>query len=152
MCTHNNNKTLSFCKIMKANRMCFLLSQSVDLSAKLCILGLQIWKHIKPEGAFTPDANKLNKLRYSRVVGRLNILSFLTSFAREIRFISAWNLLHSRVKFTTQQSSIVVLDFLPPLVITSLLEQAPDWLTQREYPPKLRFFNWKRPKRSIRAA
>ncbi len=37
-------------------------------------------------------------------------------------------------------SSIVVWDFLPPLVITSLLEQAPDWLTRREYPPKFRFF------------
>ncbi len=43
----------------------------------------------------------------------------------------------------------------PPLVITSLLEQAPDWLTRREYTPKFRFFNLrgsKRPKRSIRAA
>ncbi len=29
----------------------------------------------------------------------------------------------------------------PPLVMTSLLEQAPDWLTRREYPPKFRFFN-----------
>ncbi len=57
--------------------------------------------------------------------------------------------------------------FCPPLlyripsaryvVITSLLEQAPDWLTRREYPPKFRFFNsrdsrGKCPKRSIRAA
>ncbi len=35
VCTHNNNKTLHFCKIMKANRMRFLLSRSVNLSAKL---------------------------------------------------------------------------------------------------------------------
>ncbi len=48
-----------------------------------------------------------------------------------------------RVPHTTMinLSSIVVRDFLPPLVITSLLEQAPDWLTRREYPPKFRFFN-----------
>ncbi len=47
-------------------------------------------------------------------------------------------------------SSIVVSDFLPPLVMTSLLEQAPDWFG--EYPPTFRFFNsrkW-RVKRSIR--
>ncbi len=54
--------------------------------------------------------------------------------------------------------------FCPPLlfripsaryvVITSLLEQAPDWLTRREFSPKFRFFNSResRPKRSIRAA
>ncbi len=42
---------------------------------------------------------------------------------------------------TITLSSIVVWDFLPPLVMTSLLEQDPDWLTRREYPPKFRFFN-----------
>ncbi len=42
---------------------------------------------------------------------------------------------------TITLSSIVVSDFLPPLVMTSLPEQAPDWLTRREYPPKFRFFN-----------
>ncbi len=36
---------------------------------------------------------------------------------------------------------LIVSDFLPPLVITSLLEQAPDWLTGHKYPPKFRFFN-----------
>ncbi len=41
---------------------------------------------------------------------------------------------------TITLSTIVVSDFLPPLVMTSLLEQAPDWLTRREYPPKFRFF------------
>ncbi len=39
--------------------------------------------------AFTPDATCANKSRYLRVVGRLNILSLLASFAREIRFIRA---------------------------------------------------------------
>ncbi len=29
VCTHNNNKTLHFCKIMKANRMRFLPFQSL---------------------------------------------------------------------------------------------------------------------------
>ncbi len=33
LCTHNNNKT-RFCEIMKANRMCFLPSRSVNLSVK----------------------------------------------------------------------------------------------------------------------
>ncbi len=39
-CTHNN-KILCFCKIMKANRMCFLPSRSVSLSAKLQNFALQ---------------------------------------------------------------------------------------------------------------
>ncbi len=43
----------------------------------------------KSKGAFTPDVNEVNKSRYSRIVGRLNILSLLASFAREIRFIHA---------------------------------------------------------------
>ncbi len=34
--------------------------------------------------AFTPDATCANKLCYSRVVGGLNILSLLASFARDI--------------------------------------------------------------------
>ncbi len=124
------------------------------------------------KGVFTPDANEANKSCYSRVVGRLNILSLLASFAREIRAIRAWNSRNSRVKFTTKQtwirvmggasarqlqsrckmyscfckstkmyiyssgypqittitlSSIVVSDFLPPLAMTSLLEQS-SWL------------------------
>ncbi len=55
---------------------------------------------------------------------------------------------------TINLSSIVVSDFLPPLVMTSLLEQAPDWLTRCEYPPKFRFFNSREwcAKCSIRAA
>ncbi len=40
---------------------------------------------------------------------------------------------------TINLSSIVVSDFLPPLIITSLLEEAPDWLTWREY-PKVQIF------------
>ncbi len=115
------------------------------------------------------------KVRSRPEVGRLNILSLLASFAREIR---AWNSLHNRREYASWEgllpgssslvtkcipvfvkvqrciyssgyphtntitlSSIVVSDFLPPLVMTSLLEQAPDWLTRREYPPKFRFFN-----------
>ncbi len=41
----------------------------------------------EPKGVFTLDANEANKSRYSRVVGRLNILSLLASFAHEIRAI-----------------------------------------------------------------
>ncbi len=61
------------------------------------------------KGAFTPDANEANKSRYSRIVGRLNILSLLASFARKIRFIRVWNSRHSHVKFTTQQTRICIM-------------------------------------------
>ncbi len=50
---------------------------------------IQLFENLESEGAFTPDATCANKSRYSRVVGRLNILSLLASFAREIRFIRA---------------------------------------------------------------
>ncbi len=153
-----------------------------------------ILKRTSSKGAFTPDVNDANKSLYLREVGRLNILSLLASFPREIRTIHAWNSLHNRHEYASWEgllpgsssllakcipvfvkvrrciyssgyphtttitlSSIVVSDFLPPLVMTSLLEQAPDWLTRREYPPKFRFFNshdsrkW-HVKRSIRAA
>ncbi len=36
LCTRNNNKP-RFCEIMKANRMCFLPSRSVNLSVKYCV-------------------------------------------------------------------------------------------------------------------
>ncbi len=130
-----------------------------------------MWKFMDSQGAFTRDANDANKLRYSREVGRLNILSLFASFAREIHYTTDANTCHgrgfcrqlqSRCKMyscfckstkmyiyssgyphttTITLSSIVVWDFLPLLVMTSLLEQAPDWLTQREYPPNIRFFN-----------
>ncbi len=121
-----------------------------------------------PKGVFTPDANKL------REVGRLNILSLLASFATQqtwIRvmggasagssslvakcipvFVKVWRCIYSSGyphTTTIHLSSIVVWDFLPPLVITSLLEQAPDWLTRREYPPKFRFFNSRHSRRRI---
>ncbi len=38
---------------------------------------------MRAQGAFTPDANKS---RYLREVGRLNILSLLAPFAREIHY------------------------------------------------------------------
>ncbi len=47
----------------------------------------------------TQDANDANKSRYSREVGRLNILSLLASFARNLGFL--------RVKFTTQLTRFV---------------------------------------------
>ncbi len=71
-------------------------------------------RHCK--GAFTPDANE---------VLRANDLHV--------------NMLYPHTT-TINLSSIVVWDFLPLVVITSLLEQAPDWLPRREYPPKFRFF------------
>ncbi len=37
VCTHNNNKTLCFCKIMKANRMRFLPSRSLWTWARNCV-------------------------------------------------------------------------------------------------------------------
>ncbi len=52
--------------------------------------------HVLSKGAFTPDANEANKSRYSRVVGRLNILSLLASFAREIHYTTDVNTRHGR--------------------------------------------------------
>ncbi len=118
-----------------------------------------------------------NKSRYSREVGRLNILSFLLNshekfapfvlkFATQQTrihvmggasadssslvakcipvFVEVWRCIYSSGyphTTTITLSSIVVSDFLPPLVMTSLVEQAPDWLTRHEYLPKFRFFN-----------
>ncbi len=161
------------------------------LNSRKCKSALNQTDLCHTKGAFTPDANDANKLRYLRVVGRLNILSLIT---REIRFIRAWNSLQTRHQYASWEgllpgssslvaiffpvfvkvlrciyssgyshtttitlSSIVVSDFLPPLIMTSLLEQAPDWLMRREYPPKFWFFNsrdscYSLVKRSIRAA
>ncbi len=49
----------------------------------------QLWR-LQCEGAFTPDTNK------SREVGRLNILSLLASFAREIHYTTDANSRHGR--------------------------------------------------------
>ncbi len=100
------------------------------------------WRHragfvTDAKGAFTPDANQANKSRYSHVVGRVNILPWTASFARE-------NSLDNRREFASWEGILpgsfsVVAKWL--FVIMSLLEQAPDLLTWREYPPKFRFFN-----------
>ncbi len=77
-------------------------TKSVEFSGESQKL-VHIWQ-IFPwlsKGAFTPDANKANKSCYSRVVGRVKILSLLASFTREIHLIRAWNALHSRVKFAS---------------------------------------------------
>ena len=63
-----------------------------------------------------------------RLVCRLNILSLLASFAREILVIETFTR-----KFASWEG-LLRLRSLP--VITSLLEQAPDWLTRRVFPPK----------------
>ncbi len=63
--------------------------------------------------------------------------------------------LHSREKFTHENHYTTVLHCPQSSVITSLLEQAPDWLTRCEYTPKFRFLNLREShvkKRSIRAA
>ncbi len=65
--------------------------------------------------AFTPDATCANKSRYLRVVGRLNILSLLASFARQIHLIRAWKSLHNRCEFTSWEG---------------LLQQLPCWCLQ----------------------
>ncbi len=63
---------------------------------------LKIWARIHQtfdlttKGAFTPDANDANKSHYSREVGRLNILSLLASFTREIHYTTDVNLRHGR--------------------------------------------------------
>ncbi len=132
-----------------------------------CCFKQQLHKYSK--GVFTPDANKS---RYSREVGRLNILSLLTSFAWVIRGFTTKQTrirvmggasarqLQSRCKMYSCfcKSTKMYIQLRVPTynhnyfvlhccfgfsasVMTSLLEQAPDWLTRREYPPKFRFFN-----------
>ncbi len=54
-----------------------------------------VQRPVQPQNAFTPDANDANK---SREVWRLNKLSLLASFAREIRAIRAWNSLHQQTR------------------------------------------------------
>ncbi len=191
MCVRALNRNWADAKRERDVCACWTETEQTDGERKRCVhvLGKQdLARQYQrfSEGAFTPDANDANKSRYSREVGRLNILSLLASFARkkiapfarEICAIHAWNSLHNRCECASWEgllpgssslvakcipvfvkvrrciyssgyphtttitlSSIFVLDFLPPLVMTSLLEQAPDWLTRREYPPKFRFFN-----------
>ncbi len=66
------------------------------------------------------------------------VAKFIPVFVKVLRCIYSSGYSHTT---TITLSSIVVSDFLPPLVMTSLLEQAPDWFTRRKYPPKFRFFN-----------
>ncbi len=106
-------RVISFYRVMHAgSQLCFShLARSW--------LGFVSGPHTSlPQGAFTPDANKS---RYSHVVGRLNILSLLASFAREIRFIRAWNSLHNRCEFASWEgllpgSSSLVAKFIPVFV------------------------------------
>ncbi len=58
-----------------------LFKGGVLIYAEHCTLSLR-----NSKGAFTPDANDANKLRYSREVGHLNILSLLAPFTREIHY------------------------------------------------------------------
>ncbi len=97
---------------------------------------------------YTTDANS----RHGRglLPGSSSLVAkFIPVFVKSTEVVSY----SSRYSHTTtiNLSSIVFLDFLPPLVITSLLEQAPDWFMRCEYPPKFTFFNLrvKHPKRSI---
>ncbi len=62
--------------------------------------------------AFTPDATCANKSRYSRVVGTLEHFEFT-------RFIRTWHSLHSRVKFTSQETQIRVMGGASATVIST---------------------------------
>ncbi len=72
----------------------------VSLAEAMCGQGTaaecELLRLTQPYCAFTPDATCANKSRYSRVVGRLNILSLLASFAREIHFTTDANSRHGR--------------------------------------------------------
>ncbi len=96
-------------------------------------------------------------------VHSLHLRVKFTLFTREIRFIHVWNWLHNRREYASWEGLLpgssrlvakcipvfvkvrrCICSFIlhwPPLVMTSLLEQAPDWLMRREYPPKFRFLN-----------
>ncbi len=70
---------------------------------------MKAFSGLQHKGAFTPDANEANKSRYSHVVGRLNILSLLTSFTREIRAIRVRNSLHNRREYLSWEAAPVSL-------------------------------------------
>ncbi len=99
------------------------------------------------KGAFTPDANEANQSRCLLFIRAWNSLHYrceyvswegllpgsssfvakcIPVFVKVRRCICSSGYPHTT---TITLSSIVVSDFLPPLVMTSLLEQAPDWLT-----------------------
>ncbi len=65
----------------------FIVFKHLELHFFVDVVSLAVNNPRPSQGAFTPDANDANKSRYSREVGRLNILSLLASFAREIRAI-----------------------------------------------------------------
>ncbi len=54
--------------------------------------------------AFTPDATCANKSRCSRVVGHLNILNLLASFAREIHFTTDVSSRHGGASVTVNSA------------------------------------------------
>ncbi len=99
------------------------------------------------KGAFTPDVirawNSLhNRHEYASWEGLLPGSSSLLAkcipvFVQVRRCICSSGFPHTT---TITLSSIVVWDFLPPLVMTSLLEQAPDWLTRARISAKVQIF------------
>ncbi len=86
---------------------------------------------------YTTDANSCHERGFCQAAPVL-IAKCIPVFVKVRRCIYSSGYPHTT---TINLSSIVVSDFLPPLVITSLLEQAADWLTRHEYRPKFRFFN-----------
>ncbi len=72
-----------------------MLSQCKDaIDNPAALLRANEAARIERLGAFTPDADEVNKSSYSRIVGCLNILSLLASFARDIRYTTDVNLRH----------------------------------------------------------
>ncbi len=82
-----------------------------DCLSRLCI-------DLTCKGAFTPDATCVNELCYSRVVGRLNILSLLVSFT--------WNSLRNRRKFVSWEGLMQQL----PCCCFHSLQGCPTWWLQ----------------------
>ncbi len=75
--------SLVFSAVVVARKRLFcLLCGDVPLLCHVpCQCRAFAWPFFVIKGAFTPDANDVNKSRYSREVGRLNILNLLASFA-----------------------------------------------------------------------
>ncbi len=69
---------------------------------------------------FIPDATCTNKLHYSRIVGRLNILSLLASFEREIHLTTGANSRHGRGFYSSFRVDVSTVCKVVPDVVTAI--------------------------------
>ncbi len=94
-------------KLLRQPVTLLFLIHPLPQAMRLCESRSFIWNC---DCAFTPDATCADKSRYSCVVGRLNILSLLASFAREIHFTTDANSHHGGASARRLQSRCKMAD------------------------------------------